>query len=711
MPLDMNTDIRSLYGVGPSRAAAYARLGVFSIGDLLAHYPARYENRGDVKLLSDTDGTSKSAVILTIATEPKIATLKGRLSLLKFRAYDDSGICEIVYFNQNFLKSVFAVGEQFRFYGKVERRAKTFTMSSPAYEPYREDIPLPPLTSVYPLTEKLTQKQIAKDIGNIFSTMNLSNVKDPLPEDIRISNSLCTLPYALKNIHRPENYVSLAAAKKRLIFDEFFTFALGLSLARVKRRTALALSFSDGDISPLLKLLPYSLTDAQSRVIDEVRRDMSKSCAMSRIIVGDVGCGKTICAAAAMYIAVKGGAQAALMVPTEILAIQHYNDMKDLFSALGIRCALLTSSVKKAQRTKIYEALRSADSSERIDIVIGTQALLSEGVGFYSLGLVVTDEQHRFGVNQRALLSERNENTHMLVMSATPIPRSMALALYGDLDLSLIDQMPAGRQRVDTFVVNESYRERLNAFISKQVAEGGQVYIVCPAVECEEDEEGDLDIGDIDDDGNVRQRPALKGAVEFSQQISQTFSSLRVEYIHGKMKAAEKEAVMRRFADGETDILVSTTVIEVGVNVPNASLMIVENAERFGLSQLHQLRGRVGRGTRKAYCVLVSDAEDGSNAAQRLQTMHSTYDGYAIAERDLEMRGPGDFLHNGESAEIRQSGGVRFKLAQLCDDTGLLKRAFSEAAKLTERSPSLSEYPELLSSVRRLFTLDMSVMN
>ncbi len=711
MSLDMNTDIKALYGVGPSRAAAYARLGIYTVDDLLSHYPSRYENRGDVKLLCEVDPDSKGAVILTVATEPKIATLRGRLTLLKFRAYDDSGTCEIVYFNQNFLKSVFSVGAQFRFYGKVERRAKNFTMSSPAYELYSEDIELPPLTSVYPLTEKLTQKQISKDIGTVFSTLSLRGVKDPLPEDIRISNSLCTRSFALRNIHRPDNYVSLAAAKKRLIFDEFFTFALGLSLTRVKRQTADAKALPDGDISPLLSQLPYTLTDAQKRAIDDVRRDMARPTAMSRMIVGDVGCGKTVCAAAAIYIAVKNGAQAALMVPTEILAIQHYNDMKELFSSLGVRCELLTSSVKKSQKTRIYEGLRSSDPSCRVDVVIGTQALLSEGVSFAELGLVVTDEQHRFGVNQRALLSERNENTHMLVMSATPIPRSMALALYGDLDLSLIDQMPPGRQRVDTFVVSESYRERLNAFISKQVSEGGQVYVVCPAVEGEDDEEGDLDIRDIDDEGNIRQRPALKGAIDFSEQISKTFCDLRVEYIHGKMKSTEKESVMRRFADGETDILVSTTVIEVGVNVPNASLMIVENAERFGLSQLHQLRGRVGRGSRKAYCVLVSDAAEGSSADLRLQTMRSTYDGYAIAERDLEMRGPGDFLHSGDGSDIRQSGGVRFKLAQLCDDTGLLTRAFAEAAKLIQRSPDLADYPELLASVKALFTLDMSVMN
>ncbi len=706
----LNNDIRSLHGVGPARAAAYARLGVQNLGELLSHYPRRYENRGDVKLLCDTEQGEKSAVVLTVATEPKATTLKGRLSLLKFKAYDDSGVCEIVYFNQNFLKNIFILGAQFRFYGKVERRGKKFYMSSPAYEPFSEDAPLPPLMSVYRLAEGLSQKQINKDIDTLFSTVNISSAEDILPEEIRRRNSLCTLPYALKNIHRPDSYVALAAAKKRLIFDEFFIFALGLSMTKVKRRENLAPPCPDGDISALLSLLPYKLTSAQRRAIEDVRRDMAMPSAMSRIIVGDVGCGKTVCAAAAIYIAVKNGRQAALMVPTEILAIQHYNDMCELFSRLGIRCALLTSSVKKSEKLRIYDSLSSPDTNKRIDVVIGTQALLSEGVNFSSLGLVVTDEQHRFGVNQRSCLSEKGEGAHVLVMSATPIPRSMALAIFGDLDLSLIDEMPPGRQRVDTFVVNESYRDRLNGFIRKQVGEGGQVYVVCPAVEeSEEDSEGDIDISDIDDEGKVNKKPPLKTAVEFSKQMSESFSDLRIEYIHGKMKSAEKESVMKRFADGETDILVSTTVIEVGVNVPNASLMIIENAERFGLSQLHQLRGRVGRGKRKSYCILVSEASEG-NAAERLGTMKSTYDGYTIAEKDLDMRGPGDFLHASDGSDIRQSGGIRFRLAQLCDDTGLLKKAFSEAEALTS-SGELERYGALIDAVNKMFTLDAGVMS
>lgn len=707
--LDMNTNVKSIYGVGPARAAAYSRLGVYNVGDLLGHFPRRYENRGDVKQLYEAEAGVKGSFILSIATEPKISTLKGRLSLLKFRAYDESGVCEITYFNQNFLKNVFTVGMEFRFYGKLERKGNRFYMSSPAYEPYSPDIPLPPMVPVYPLTEGLSQKQLAKDVGNVFSAFNLDTLSDILPEDIRIKNSLCTLPFALRNIHSPSSYLALATAKKRLIFDEFFTFALGLSITRKAAKQRTAAPCSDTDISALLRLLPYELTGAQRRAIDQTLADMSRPIAMGRMIVGDVGCGKTICAAAAIYAAVKNKKQAALMVPTEILAVQHYNDLSALFGKLGIGCDLLTSSVKKSEKNRIYASLASENEAQRTQVVIGTQALLSEGVEFFDLGLIVTDEQHRFGVNQRSLLSRKNECAHVLVMSATPIPRSMALAIYGDLDLSLIDEMPKGRQRVDTFVVNESYRERLNAFIRKQVGEGGQVYIVCPAVE-DDSEEGDLGIEEIDELGNLNKKPPLKSAVELSRQMSESFSELRVEYIHGKMKAVDKESVMRRFAEGDIDILVSTTVIEVGVNVPNASLMIVENAERFGLSQLHQLRGRVGRGERKAYCILVSDAE-GEAALKRLEIMRSTYDGYMISEKDLEMRGPGDFLHGSDSADIRQSGGIRFKLAQLCDDTGLLKAAFSSARELIESSPDLSDFPALKSSVDRMFTLDENSLN
>lgn len=709
----MNTDIKKLYGVGPARAAAYARLDIRTVEDLLMHYPRGYEDRGDIHLLSECDGIGKNAVMLTIATEPKSTRIRGRMSLLKFRAYDDSGICEITFFNQEFLKNVFTPGVTFRFYGKVEHKGSRYVMTSPAYEPVSENTTLPPLIPIYPLTEGLSQKQISKDMSAALRlSACLDTGEDPIPEEIRRRNGLCLESYALRNIHMPDSFSALAAAKKRLIFEEFFTFALGLSMASAKKEQTPATPCTKGDISELTNQLPYQLTAAQKRVIAEIQTDMARPYAMNRLLVGDVGCGKTVCAAAAMLIAVQNGRQAALMAPTEILARQHHADLSRLFAPLGIQCELLVGAVSAAEKKRIYCGLASKESHNRISIVIGTQALLSEGVQFAAPGLVITDEQHRFGVHQRAVLAEKNSLSHMLVMSATPIPRSLALAMYGDLNVSTIDEMPTGRQRVDTFVVNESYRERLNAFILKQIEAGGQVYVVCPAVEETEDDVPDLTLDEIDGEGNKRKTAPLKSAVQFSEELSARFPNLPISFLHGKMKSKEKDAVMQEFISGNVKILVSTTVIEVGVNVPNACLMIVENADRFGLSQLHQLRGRVGRGNRKSYCILVSDAADAEGTAHdRLQIMRTCYDGYTIAEKDLEMRGPGDFLRNTGDSSVRQSGGVRFRLAELCDDTGLLKTAFAEAKSLIAADCELKHHSALAQRVTRMFTLDHGIIN
>ena len=704
----MNTDIGKLYGIGAVKKEAYARLGVFTVGDLLSHYPRGYEDRGNIKLLSESDGIGKCAYLLTVATEPRSARVKGRMSLLKFRAYDDSGICEITFFNQEYLKNTFTVGTTFRFYGKAELKGKNYTLTSPVFEPVIEGVELPSLIPVYSLTEGLSQKQIAKDMRSAFILSASRELEDPLPHEIRQKLRLCPLSYALRNIHTPDSFMALAAAKKRLIFDEFFTFALGLSMTRQESEKQKAFPCRDGDVSALTSLLPYELTGAQKRVISEINSDMRRDIAMNRMVVGDVGSGKTICAAAAMLFAVKSGRQAALMAPTEILARQHHADISKLFEPLGIECALLVGSLSATEKKKIHQRLASTDPDKRISLVIGTQALLSEGVSFAAPGVIIADEQHRFGVAQRATLAEKNLLSHTLVMSATPIPRSLALSVWGDLDVSTIDEMPRGRQRVDTFVVDESYRERLDGFIRKQVAEGGQVYIVCPAVDSEE--ESDLSIEDIDTEGNLNKKAPLRSAIGFAAELSEKFPDLSIEFLHGKMKSRDKDAVMARFASGQTKILVSTTVIEVGVNVPNACLMIVENADRFGLSQLHQLRGRVGRGSRRSYCVLVSDAE-GETARGRLEVMKTCYDGYAIAERDLEMRGPGDFLRSNGDHSVRQSGGVRFRLAELCDDMGLLKTAFSEARSLLEADPDLSEHTALREEISKLFSLEAGTIN
>ena len=715
MSQTLTSSVTALPGVGRVRAQAYARLGVSTVEQLLYHFPRAYENRGNIVTLATAPEGEKCAVLLTVATEPKVSLIRRGMSLLKFRAYDDSGTAEITYFNQDYLKKTFILGATYRFYGKVERfsggRVKQFTLSSPVAEPWDEEKPLPALYPVYPLTEGLSQKQIAQNIAAGMA-LTARNRGDVLPDDIRHEMGLATLSYALRNIHTPEDLPSLAIAKRRLIFDEFFRFSLGTAIMAKQARVACAVPCERGDLTDFFRALPYALTSAQQRVIGDIRRDMASTTPMRRIIVGDVGCGKTVCAAAAMLIAVQSGRQAMLMAPTEILARQHAADLTELFAPMGLRVALLIGATPASQKKAIYEALASPAPARRIDMVVGTHALLTEGVTLAAPGLVITDEQHRFGAGQRATLAEKNRDMHMLVMSATPIPRTMALMLYGDLDLSRIDEMPPGRQRVDTFVVGESYRERLRAFIRKQIAEGGQVYIVCPAIEERECEPGEVTLDELFSPDTATERPPLKAAVTYAAELKEALPELaeRIAFLHGGMKSREKDDIMRRFAEGELKILVSTTVIEVGVNVPNACLMIVENAERFGLSQLHQLRGRVGRGKRKSYCVLVSDAR-GETARKRLETMRTTYDGYKIAEEDLALRGPGDFFRVGSGQAIRQSGGIRFRLADLCDDGDLMTQAATCARTLLNSDPDLTNHPDLRRTVDELFCVDSGTLS
>ena len=476
-----------LPGVGEKRAEQLARLGLRTVSDLLFHFPRAYENRGDVVSLAGTQEPARAgarqAVILTVSTAPRRSRLKNRMTLLKFRAFDDSGTCEVAFFNQDYLADSFPIGAVFRFFGRVERTGRGFSLTNPAFEPYTEGSALPPLFPVYPLTEGLSNKLISGLIRQAMPA--IARMEDPLPEDIREREGLCTLAFALRTVHCPPDFQSLHTAKTRLAFDEFFRFALGLGMQGGGARVggAPVCCVSEETFAGFRALLPYQLTTAQERTIAEIRHDMASGTAMNRMLVGDVGCGKTVCAAAAVYVAVRSGRQAAIMAPTGILAAQHAAELIPLFARIGIRGELLTGATTAARKRKIRAALADPDPAARLDFVIGTQALLSAGVDFAAPALVVTDEQHRFGVNQRAALSDKNRHAHLLCMSATPIPRSLALVLYGDLDVSRIDQMPPGRQRVDTFVVDESYRARLDAFIRKNVAAGGQVYIVCPAVE------------------------------------------------------------------------------------------------------------------------------------------------------------------------------------------------------------------------------------
>jgi len=700
----LETNVKELKGVGKARAEALDKLGITTVRDLIHFYPRAYEYRADIRRLGDYELDQPRSYILTVATEVSNVKLKNRMTMSKFRAFDESGSVEVIFFNSAFVKDVFHVGSEFRFYGKASfSKAKRLNLINPKYEPIIEGVPLDDFVPRYSLTDGLSAKTLEKLIKSVLDEC-IPQIEDFLPEDIRLKYDLSTLGYAIKHIHTPESHETLKRAQRRLAFDEMLMFALGISLSLARRSRSRGVPFKRVPFEPLCDLLPYELTRSQKAAINDIYHDTvlkkedGETPSMSRIIVGDVGCGKTVCAAAAIYLCVKSGYQSALLVPTEILANQHYQDISSLLGRLGIRVELLTGSTTLKEKRRIYTEL--ADGI--IDVVIGTHAIITDKVSFARLGLIVTDEQHRFGVGQRAALKNKSHDAHMLVMSATPIPRTLALALYGDLDISRITDMPKGRMKVDTYVVGEAYRTRLNSFIEKQIALGGQCYVVCPLIERNEDDDGALIVDPHSNTELVNPNSlGLKNAVEYTEGLRRALPRLRVECLHGRMKNSEKDEIMHRFAAGEIDVLVSTTVIEVGVNVPNASLMIVENAERFGLSQLHQLRGRVGRGTRKSYCVLVSDLNT-EKAKSRLEVMRTTYDGFEIADKDLLLRGPGDFFSANSGDNLRQSGGFEFKLASLCDDHALFEAAFSAAKGIVLVDPELAH--EEHSQLRQLVT-------
>ena len=705
---NLDMPVSKLDGIGKVKAAAFEKLGICTLRDLIYHFPTRCENRGVVSRLAEGRVGMTQSYILTVSTEPKMARLRGSLTIVKFRAFDESGSVEITYFNQPYMRDKFHVGETYRFYGKLNEKLGKYSMSSPVAEMFREGQPLPDLYAVYRLAQPLNKKVIRECVSQALVLCN-GELFDTVPGDIRAKYSLASLSYALENIHIPEDLASLDRAARRLAFDELLETALAVRLMRNKQTQSYAARMMNTDISPFLDTVPFELTNAQKRAVDDIIADLSAGKGydaprMSRILVGDVGCGKTVCAAAAVFMTVNNGYQALIMAPTEILASQHVNDLAPQFAAIGYKVEKLTGSTTAAEKRRIKAGL--ADGS--IDIVIGTHALIEDDVVFRSLGLAVCDEQHRFGIAQRAKLLEKSPRAHMLVMSATPIPRTLSLVLYGDLSISRIDEMPKGRQKVDTFFVNENYRTRLNGFIDKQLAEGGQVYVVCPAVEQVEDDADDgAPTVSVFDTGA---QPPLKSAVEFAAELGDRFPNANVAYIHGKMRPAEKNDIMSRFVSGEIKLLVSTTVIEVGINVPNASLMIVENAERFGLSQLHQLRGRVGRGSRKSYCILVSDT-DGEIATRRLKLMTKTNDGFVIAEEDLKMRGPGDFLGTDGA---RQSGvGGNYRMAALCQDASIPEAAGEAASLILEIDPALAspEFAALRMRLSRAMNASETTMN
>ncbi len=680
---DLNTDVRYIKGIGEAKAKALGKLGIFTLGDLIGWFPRRYEDRRETRPISSLIPGETACVAAMIASEPKVSHIRKGMDLVKVRAVDDTSALDVTFFNQSWLKNQLRVGETYIFYGRAEGSLLRKTMAGPVVEPEGRREFTGRIVPVYPLTAGVSQLLLSRAIRQGLDEC-ADILPDCLPDSVRQTHGLCRVNYAYENIHFPESPEALDIARRRLAFEELFFFAIGLKLLRSRRETVSVEPFRPVDMAPFYDALPFILTGAQRRCVDEAIADMTAGKPMNRLCQGDVGSGKTMVAAACVYFCVKNGRQAALMAPTELLAEQHYRGLAPLLEQLGLRCALLTGSTP----TKTKRSVTAQLASGELDFAIGTHALISGGVAYANLGLVVTDEQHRFGVAQRTALAEKGEHPHTLVMSATPIPRTLALILYGDLDVSVIDQLPPGRKPIETYAVTSAYYPRLYAFIRKQVEAGRQVYIVCPMVS-----END----DLPDE--------RKAVTEYAQKLqSEIFPDLRVAYVHGKMKSREKDTVMSAFAAGETNILVSTTVIEVGVDVPNASLMVVENAERFGLSQLHQLRGRVGRGQHQSYCVLVSDNKN-DETRQRLRAMTKTADGFKIAEEDLRLRGPGDFFG------LRQHGLPGLRVADIGCDTRLLTEAQTAAEELLAHDPSLARHPDTAERVQKLFRQSENSLN
>lgn len=687
-----DTKIEGFYGVGAKRAEAFHKMGIFTAEDMVYHFPRAYEPRGNIRTTAEAEDGEICSLILTIATEPKNALIRKGMTLTKFSAFDADGTCNLIYFNQPYIKDMAQKGMTFRFFGKVKRERTGVSMTSPIMESTNGTVPLRDYVPIYALTAGITQKMMGSVVRESLQAIQseTDGIKEFLPEELRKRLGLCGIRDALRMIHLPRVMEETNIAVRRLAFDELYLLALSMGIYGKEEKAECKTSYPNTDRKRFLSSLSYALTGAQTRTFDAIESDMTGGYRMNRLIVGDVGSGKTVCAAYAVYLALINGKQAAMMAPTEILARQHYGELSVFFGAMGYRTGLLVGSMTAAAKRKVIASL--ADGS--IDFVIGTHALIEDAVTFVDLGLAVIDEQHRFGAGQRSLLARKSENTHVLTMSATPIPRTLAMVVYCDTDVSIIDEMPPGRQKVDTFLVNESYRERLNTFIRKNIEAGGQVYIVCPAVEEEEtlvSESGEVfpESGFLMLGASTEEKPKRKAAVDFAKLLSEEiFPEYRSNFVHGKLNGKEKDRIMNEFAAGNIDILVSTTVIEVGVNVPRATLMIVENAETFGLSALHQLRGRVGRGTRKSYCILVSDSRS-QKARERLKILCETNDGFRIAEKDLEMRGPGDFLEQ-TYGKTRQSGEFDLGIASLERDVKLLYTAFDEAKRTLAADPDLT---------------------
>lgn len=674
--IKLEQDVQYLKGVGPNRARALKRLSIEKIEDLLYHLPRAYQDRSQLKKISQVISGQTEGVLAKIIGKQEIKA-KGRLTISKLAISDGLSLAYVVWFNQPYLLKNFKEGMDVLVFGKVERKMGEIQFLNAEVEVLEKQAEkLGGILPIYPSTEKISQKiwhLIMKNALNLVESL----IVDFLPVEVKKKYKLLARLEALKNVHFPQSIEMAELARKSLAFEELFLFQLGLALRRKgveTEKNGISHQTQGNLVDKLVNSLPFQLTDSQIRVISEIRKDLEKEKPMTRLVQGDVGAGKTVVAAIALAYVIQGRYQGALMAPTEILAEQHFNSLNKLFTPLKIKVALLTGSNTRKERNQLLEEIKRGD----IDLVVGTHALIQEEVAFANLGLAVTDEQHRFGVLQRASLQSKGINPDILVMTATPIPRTLALTLYGDLDVSIIDQLPPGRQPIKTYWITPDSRDKVYNFARKQVEEGRQIYMVCPLVE-----ESD--------------KLLAEAATELAKKLQEKiFPNLRVGLLHGKMKNKEKDQIMEKFRHGSLDILVSTTVIEVGVDVPNSTVMIIENSERFGLAQLHQLRGRVGRGSFQSYCILIANPQT-EEGKKRMRVMTQTTDGFKIAEEDLKLRGPGDFLG------VRQHGFPSFRVADLLRDFQILQAARAEAFDLVSKEPNLKSYPKLESALQVRF--------
>ena len=679
--IDLKQDVKYVKGVGPNRVKLLNKLNIYTLKDLITYYPRNYEDRSVITKLSNVKDGEKYTIEVTALTDVNVRYINRNRSFQKLLVKDETDNCIITWFNQPYVKDNIKRGEKYRFYGKITKKNGVIEMNSPTYDSISNTKNTGKIIPIYPLTNSLKQNNLRKIIENGIKLVE-NKLPETLPSNYLEKYNLLDINTATKEIHFPETFSDFQNARKRLVFDELLSMQLGLLALRSENESEIkGIKYSkEVEMSDVINNLPFKLTKAQLRVLEDINKDMENEKPMNRLLQGDVGSGKTIVSMVSAYKAVKSGYQVAVLAPTMILAKQHLQNFKNILEQYGIVCEALVGGMTAKMKKELLEKVASGE----VNILIGTHAILEENVVFKNLGFVVTDEQHRFGVKQRAKIVSKGNNPDVLVMTATPIPRTLALILYGDLDISIIDELPPNRKKVETYAVSKRYEERVNEFVKKEVRNGRQAYIVCPLVEEGEDES----------------TANLKAVTELYEKYkNDIFKDFKVEYLHGKMKSKEKDEIMNRFKAGEIQILISTTVIEVGVDVPNASIMVIENAERFGLAQLHQLRGRVGRGEYASYCIL---KYNGGNdiVRQRMEIMTKTDNGFTIAEKDLQLRGSGEFFGT------KQHGIPEFKIANLFQDMEELKEVQALAIEIIEKDPKLEkeENKPLKLLVRENFT-------